>query len=692
MTTASPTKLLAARYVIAATAIVSATALTVGLAAPAVAATNVAHPTGAVAADNAPRQVTTDVALAALIDNFIGIYGVGPVFQALRMAGVNDPANLLKQAVGLIGNEQLSDAVGALTDVLGALADEIPIDAAVPGFGPAGVYDRVNALSYSGGLTSGINDILEGIGAIVGGDVEDLATNLQTILNQRRAFILGTGLGGTDTAMALNKMISEVEKDSALWGGDDNGVTAVVAVLLRNPSRTGGGLFALVTPISEIVGLDFSNPAGGSYTNKKVTENGLATKVLNVSITDVGWKYDLIADAPSTLNPLSWANAAVGLVMPTYLLPKDLSTTTGAIGDLIYPGGVNAVYDAVSVALDPTGGQGISLLTQGTFLEGGGVLADEVIGYIMEAISPPGVEFDFPFAGDSTYLTYNSGNLPLLEPFNVLPRLLGYTGAKISTPITGSFNSVLTQLVDFGYKDAVASVGSDGVWTFERTSAGIAAGAAEQSDIFLLPDSKNFSQWAATFELPQTVFDATLTGIQSSLLNPNNQLNLWGLDLGQYVYRNELTLAVANAVSEAIDAVKKPVNSLFNSGQSALEPVANALDTATGKVNGVIIDTRKALTGYVDLSNPLFEVNRAARFSSSSFTATTGHALMEFPGQDLTLFSPILDWTDSLSVDTPRACGTVNLTQLTGCEVLASWSAHQWHRRATRPAGRPVKT
>ena len=171
MTTASPTKLLAARYAIAATAIASTTALTVGLAAPAVAATNVAHPTGAVAADNAPRQVTTDVALAALIDNFIGIYGVGPVFQALRMAGVNDPANLLKQAVGLIGNEQLSDAVGALTDVLGALADEIPIDAAVPGFGPAGVYDRVNALSYSGGLTSGINDILEGIGAIVGGGV-----------------------------------------------------------------------------------------------------------------------------------------------------------------------------------------------------------------------------------------------------------------------------------------------------------------------------------------------------------------------------------------------------------------------------------------------------------------------------------------------------------------------------------------
>lgn len=46
VTTASPTKLLAARYAIAATAIASTTALTVGLAAPAVAATNVAHPTG----------------------------------------------------------------------------------------------------------------------------------------------------------------------------------------------------------------------------------------------------------------------------------------------------------------------------------------------------------------------------------------------------------------------------------------------------------------------------------------------------------------------------------------------------------------------------------------------------------------------------------------------------------------------
>ncbi|BBY99727.1 alpha/beta hydrolase family protein [Mycolicibacterium fallax] len=617
MSQPTPTPLLKAksqaiRAAAAATAITAATALTVGLVGP----TAVSYVSSAGQSEvsvTQPRTVSADVQLAAIGD-MIGIYGVGPVFQALRMAGMGNPRSIITGAVNLIGNDALTQAAETLLDALEAIS---PIDARVPGFGPAGVYDAVNGLEYSAGIFGGLDDIVEILEDLewipgLGDDIAAVANNLATVLNQRRAIILGTGLGGTDAAIALRQMIADVQSDSELWGDDHNGVTGVVAVLLRNPSRPGGGLMALVTPISDLVGLNFSNPEAGSFTNEDAESNdsGLATKVLNISITDIGWKYDLVSDAPSSMNPLAWANSVAGVVMPTYLLPADLSTAGGAIGDMIYPGVVNALMDAAQVTLDPTGGQGSSLLLQGTELEVVGDAVDGVLGDVLGAIGDSvGLEIDFPFAGDATYITYDSGNLPLLEPFHVLPRLLGYTGATVSTPIVDSFENVLTQMVDAGYKDVkVTDVDGDGVLEFARTTAGIAAGAAEQTDLFLLPDYLN---WAQRFEIPQTVFDSTISGIQDSLLNPAAyKYNLWGWNAGEFINDNELLLSVSEAVNNGIDAVKGPINQLINSGQEALGPVAETLDTASGQVNGLLLAARGVVGGKVDVSPYLWDANR----------------------------------------------------------------------------------
>ncbi|TDZ98025.1 PE-PPE domain protein [Mycobacteroides salmoniphilum] len=596
------------RAMLATTALVTATALAVSVAAPTT--VNLPRPDFQAAATLAPRAMNLDIQLASMV----GMYGVGPVFQALRLAGVGSPDAVLTNAVGLLNNPHLSSAVKTLLDVLNTVS---PLEAKVPGFGPAGVYDSVNELGYSLGAFSGLEGVVDtinspwinwipGIGAI--------SNNLLTLLNQRRAFILGDGLGGTDTALALRQMITDVESDSALWGNDKHGVTGVVAVLFRNTSRPGGGLMAMVTPISELFGLNLSNPDAGSYTNAGANA-GLATKVLNISVTDVGWKYDLLSDAPSTLNPLAWANSVAGVVMPTYLIPdkdKAVPVVANLVGQLL-PGLINAGL----VTTDPTGGQGLHLLTQGTILDAvNGPLnsaLNAVLGPVFQSIL--GAEFKFPVEGTSTYVTYDSGNLPLLEPFHMLPRLLGYAGlADITTPVADSFESALTQLVALGYQDVKGTTDANGVMTFTR---GMDM-AAVQADVFRAPTNIN---WAQRFEVPQTVFNALIDGFSNNLLSPEKQkLTLFGNSaLGDAIYKNALVVSVAHAVRDGLTQLKGIANPMFNQVQTMLKPVADALDVATVQVNKVIDQGRAAVKGLnIDVSKPLFDANRAINESTKS--------------------------------------------------------------------------
>lgn len=600
-------RLPASRAMLATTALMTATALAVSAAAPTTA--NFPRPEPQAVATLAPRAVNLDVQLASMV----GMYGVGPVFQALRLAGVGSPDAVLSNAVGLLDNPNLSSAVKTLLDVLNTVS---PLEAKVPGFGPAGVYDSVNELGYSMGAFSGLEGVVDtinspwinwipGIGAI--------SNDLLTLLNQRRAFILGDGLGGTDSALALRQMIKDVESDSALWGDDKHGVTGVVAVLFRNTSRPGGGLMAMVTPISELFGLNLSNPNAGSYTNAGAA--GLATKVLNISVTDVGWKYDLLSDAPSTLNPLAWANSVAGVVMPTYLIPdkdKAVPVVANLVGQLL-PGLINAGL----VTTDPTGGQGLHLITQGTILDAvNGPLntaLNAVLGPVFQSIL--GTDFKFPVEGTSTYVTYDSGNLPLLEPFHVLPRLLGYAGlADITTPVADSFQNALTQLVALGYQDVKGTTDANGVMTFTRgmDMAGV------QADVFRAPTNIN---WAQRFEVPQTVFNALIDGFSDNLLSPEKQrLTLFGNSaLGDAIYKNALVMSVAHAVRDGLAQLKGIANPMFNQMQAMLKPVADALDVATVRVNKVIDQGRAAVKGLnIDVSKPLFDANRAINESTKS--------------------------------------------------------------------------
>lgn len=128
-------------------------------------------------------------------------------------------------------------------------------------------------------------------------------------------------------------------------------LTVLSLVLVRNPGRANGGLYARFAPIyEELTGVNPVSPERQDVLPEGVDPE-LIAKLLNgdtdgidmqqindlgeilavvedadgkpmlVTIkADVGWQYDLMSDAPATANPIAWANSLASSVFLTNLL------------------------------------------------------------------------------------------------------------------------------------------------------------------------------------------------------------------------------------------------------------------------------------------------------------------------------------------------------------------------------------
>lgn len=532
MSQPTPPRLHKAKAAATAAAIVATTAaLTAGVASSA---------PEALAAHN--RSVQADIELTAAsnpdvgkIPDIVGIYGVGPVFWTAQALGIT-PENVIKLAGGLTGNTELASVAITLLDVLGKIS---PIDAGVKGPMPSDVYNAVKDLDYTATGLAGM------LGLNGSGMDKFLSWLVKTapILNQRRSIILSESLGGLTTSLAYRDMIKAVQSDDQEWG---DGITGQWLIFINNPSRPGGGLFALATPFTNLFGLNLSTPDAGSYTNPD------KTKVLNTSILDITWAYNPLSDAPTTLNPLAWANSAAAGVFLTYLLPDEGNN----IKDHVLPELVDGIADGVWTMLDPTGGQGSSMIP--------------ILGRLLDSI---GVKF-LNFPGKATYITYDSGNLPLLEPFRMAPHLLNLVpGVDIPTPLTDSIEPALRKLVNMGYQDVNPA-------DLERTFNE----AGEQAYLWHSPLTPT-QQLAAG----QTVFNALIDGIQGNALNPE----AWTPELPganfKPVVQNAVSMAVAKAVNDAIDQIQKTATDpIFDAVEKGLAPVTHALDDINAQMESAI--------------------------------------------------------------------------------------------------------
>lgn len=494
----------------------------------------------ALAAHNRSVQAEIELTAAAnpdigKIPDIVGIYGVGPVFWTAQALGIT-PENVIKAAGGLTGNTALAETVIGLLNLLDAIS---PIEAGVKGPMPSDVYDAVNGLTYT---TDALAQLLGVRDGSVMDKIIDWLVGNAPILNQRRAVILSESLGGLTTSLAYRDMINAVQSDDPNWGV---GVTGQWLIFVNNVSRPGGGLFALATPFTNLFGLNLTTPDAGSYTNPD------KTKVLNTSILDITWAYNPLSDAPTTLNPLAWANAAAAGVFLTYLLPDEDNN----IGDHVLPKLIAGIADGVKVMVDPTGGQGTSLIPG--------------LGKLLESLDIQ--ILDFP--GNATYITYDSGNLPLLEPFRMAPHLLNLVpGVDIPTPLTDSVEDALRMMVNMGYQDVDPE-------TLERTFDK----AGEQAYLWHSPLTPT-QQLAAS----EIVFDALIDGIQANALNPDAWVpKLPGANFEPMV-KNALSVAVAKALSDALEAVQKGADPVFDAVEKGLAPVTQALDDVNAQVESTI--------------------------------------------------------------------------------------------------------
>lgn len=534
----------------------------------------------ALAAHN--RSVQADVELvvdAGQIPDIVGIYGVGPVFWTAQALGIT-PENVIKLAGGLTGNTELASVAITLLDVLGKIS---PIDAGVKGPMPSDVYNAVKDLDYT---TTGLADMLG-----VGGWFLDLIVKAAPILNQRRSIILSESLGGLTTSLAYRDMINAVQSDDPDWGV---GVTGQWLIFVNNVSRPGGGLFALATPFSNLFGLNLTTPDAGSYTNPD------KTKVLNTSILDITWAYNPLSDAPTTLNPLAWANSAAAGVFLTYLLPDEDNN----IGNHVLPKLGTGIFDGLKVMLDPTGGQGAQMIP--------------VLGEFLKLIN---VNF-LNYPGKATYITYDSGNLPLLEPFRVAPHLLNLLpGVDIPTPLTDSIEPALRKLVNMGYQDVNPN-------DLERTFNE----AGEQAYLWHSPLTP--TQQLAAGEI---VFDALIDGIQANALNPEAWTpTLPGADFKPIV-QNALTVAAAKAMSDALEAVQKGADPVFDAVEKGLAPVTHALDDINAQMEAAI--------------DGMLKVNGSTANKQSAKQAITSGPTSDSVLKTLSLDAPAADSEDTESND-----------------------------------------
>jgi hypothetical protein len=553
----TPPRLLKAKTkaaAITAAAMVTTAALTVGLTSPTLQAETVDPPVAA--AEEQRRVVDADVDLAAAI----GLYGVGPAFWMSRALGLS-PENFALTLLGGLGIP---------------LPDLDALDLGTPGPLPRGVYNAVNGLEYS---TDAVLGLFSALPAIPLGPVTLLFVNetfdldLQPgatstdalgaiidnfpVLNQRRAFLLSEGFGGLTTSLAYRAMIDAVTGDSAGWGA---GVTSQVLAFLNNPSRPGGGALALLTPFTDLFGLNLSTPEAGSYTN-----GGLRpTKILNTSILDVSWSYNASSDVPTTLNPLAWLNAVAGSMFLTALIPDGLDLTRTNL-DQLTPDALEALANAGVVLGDLTGGQGLDVVP--------------VVGDLLQFLDELGVPVPtLPIGkGKSYYLTYDSGNLPLLEPFDIVPRLLGLLGINVPQPLINSIENALRKSINMSYQDV------DPVTLERRFDMG-----AEQALVWHNP--LTVSQ---RVEARQTIVNTLVDDIQANLLNPKAWVpSFRGLDalnaVLDAVIANQIALTVAAIVNGGIDVVQDVANRVYDGLQAAFKPVLEAQEAVGAQVEKTI--------------------------------------------------------------------------------------------------------
>jgi len=346
----------------------------------------------------------------------LNIVTTGPLFALLSLFGVD---------------------YGRVPALPGSIADEINqtpyLDPSFAGIGSLLKPDQEAAakLALKGIL------IAAGMGPIAANDeVNRIFGPVSNIGDVRIIPVIGVGLGAFAAGAAYQQVVDDLPNQP---GGANSDVTApglgsftvLPMVLLLNPGRANGGLFARAFPFFRLFGIDTVTPetevssSGGDPIKIGDIDTGLALHGANLIPIklDIGIQNFPASDFAAWPNPVTLANNGAALLFPTYIIR-------------------GFDEDAVEDSLEDQ-------------------LEHQLPGVLPTADKP--LSFNF-------YLTVPINGAPVLEPtylpFDVINLV---TGGEFNNPIGTALNPVLESAGNLGYTDVERVQNSDGDWEYVRT-------------------------------------------------------------------------------------------------------------------------------------------------------------------------------------------------------------------------------
>ncbi|MEI7915220.1 MAG: PE-PPE domain-containing protein [Mycobacteriaceae bacterium] len=227
-------------------------------------------------------------------------------------------------------------------------------------------------------------------------------------------------------------------------------ITNLAVLQVNNPGTPNGGLYARFAPILNLFGVQAVSAGGAS-----ASSTGVA---LNAATIGLALGYNALSDFPETPNPFSLINSLLATALPTHLLGG--GTLQGASEDLLY-----AKLGTLATLNVPS----------------------------------------------TSYSTYVSADLPLLEPLRLPARVINTVlgalgvGLTVPTPLADALQPALQILVNTGYTDVQTP--ADG-GTYNRTFKSSGEFVPFMSRAVLTPQ-----EWS---QVPGDVLRALVVGFQDS--------------------------------------------------------------------------------------------------------------------------------------------------------------------------------
>ncbi|WP_232375375.1 PE-PPE domain-containing protein [Mycolicibacterium baixiangningiae] len=309
---------------------------------------------------------------------------------------------------------------------------------------PNSVADDVDETEYLGIGVDGLLDLVDNGVINIPGLLTQLLDRLgllnldqiPDVLKVRAPVVIGAGVGAFAAGMAYQDILAQLpfQPGGTQYQGPEaapllGSLTLMPMLLLQNPGRANGGLFARFYPLAGLFGIDTVTPetvvsnSGGLELPGGLYLGGATLIPVKIDAT---LQHDWLSDFAAWPNPFSLANSLAAVVAPTYILRGlDAGLAAGSIAGQLGP----QIGDAV-----------------GGPLEG----------------DPLALDF---------YVTVPIDALPLLEPtYLIVDAINLLTGANLNNPIGTALGPALSSLVNLGYTDVVRQWNDDGdYWEYVRT-------------------------------------------------------------------------------------------------------------------------------------------------------------------------------------------------------------------------------